>query len=337
MRFTAQARSGQVTLPKMTRSRDEFSIISRYFSAIGDASPNTLLSVGDDAAVVAVPEHMQLVVSTDTLISGVHFPEETTAADIAYKALAVNLSDLAAMAADPAWFLLSLTMPHSDDDWLGSFAESLNQTARQYGLQLIGGDTCRGSLSIGIQIAGLVPAGNYLTRSGANPGDLILVSGELGNAALGLASVQNKVELPEALDTTCRQALNRPKPRLQLRTFLRRFASAAIDISDGLQGDLAHILKSSNCGAIVDQQQLPVNSWIQQQNAFEYALNAGDDYEICCCLPVANEAEVSRWNQSNPDCRLSVIGQITDSGYLLHNGESSVDLTAVAAGYQHFD
>ena len=321
----------------MTKARDEFSIISRYFSSIGDANPNTLLSIGDDAAVVEVPAQMQLVVSTDTLISGVHFPEETTATDIAYKALAVNLSDLAAMAADPAWFLLSLTLPQSDEDWLGAFAESLNQTARQYGLQLIGGDTCRGSLSVGIQIGGLVPAGKYLTRSGANSGDLILVSGELGNAALGLASVQNKIELPEALNITCKQALNRPKPRLQLRAFLRQYASAAIDISDGLQADLGHILKSSKCGATVYQEQLPVNSWIQQQDAFEYALSAGDDYEICCCVAPKNEAQVDRWNQDRPDCRLSVIGHITDSGYLLNNGKGSVDLAAVAAGYQHFD
>ena len=321
----------------MTKARDEFSIISRYFSAIGEANPNTLLSIGDDAAVVDVPEQMQLVVSTDTLISGVHFPEETTAADIAYKALAVNLSDLAAMAADPAWFLLSLTLPQSDDDWLRPFAESLNQTAQQYGLELIGGDTCRGNLSIGIQIGGLVPAGKYLTRSGASPGDLILVSGELGNAALGLASIQNKIELPAALDAICRQALNRPRPRLQLQSFLRQFASAAIDISDGLQADLAHILKSSNCGATVYQDQLPVNQWIQQQAAFEYALNAGDDYEICCCVAPANEAQISRWNQDHPDCLLSVIGHITDSGYLLNNGKSCVDLAAVAVGYQHFD
>jgi thiamine-monophosphate kinase len=321
----------------MTRSRDEFSIISRYFSAIGDPDPNTLLSIGDDAAVVDVPERMQLVLSTDTLISGVHFPEETLPADIAYKALAVNLSDLAAMAADPAWFLLSLTLPHSDDDWLGEFSNSLNQTARHYGLQLIGGDTCRGNLSINIQIGGLVPAGKYLTRSGASTGDLILVSGELGNAALGLASIQNKIKLPEVLNVTCRQALNRPRPRLQLQSFLRQYASAAIDISDGLQADLAHILKSSNCGATVYQDQLPVNQWIQQQAAFEYAFNAGDDYEICCCVAPTHEARISQWNQDHPDCRLSVIGRITDSGYFLRNGESCIDLADVAPGYQHFD
>ena len=178
---------------------DEFSLIDKYFSAIGPRNAETRLGIGDDAAVCTVPEGHQIVTSMDTLIEGVHFLPGTAPADIAHKALAVNLSDLAAMAADPAWFVLSLTMPEIDDKWLVEFAEGLGKVAEQYQIELIGGDTCRGSLSITIQVTGLVPLNTYMTRVGAKPGDSIVVSGMLGNAALGLADLQGRVKLPSSL------------------------------------------------------------------------------------------------------------------------------------------
>jgi thiamine-monophosphate kinase len=315
---------------------DEFAIIERYFSNIGNPAGNTVLAVGDDAAVVNVPPADQMVVSMDTLVGGIHFPVETCAADIAYKALAVNLSDLAAMAASPAWFLLSLTLPKNDSDWLDQFAKGLRQAADNFNLQLIGGDTCRGALSITIQIAGLVPSGRFVSRKHATRGDLILVSGELGNAGLGLAQIQGQVDLPPDLQSRCLLALNRPQPRLELIPFLREFASAAIDISDGLQGDLAHVLKASGCGASISRDAIPVNAWIEQQQAYHYALGAGDDYEICCCVPARHRGEIDNWNLGHPECRLTVIGEVTESGYMLQEGERLIDLTNLQ-GYRHFD
>jgi len=317
-------------------AQDEFAIIEHYFSSIGKPADNIVLGIGDDAAVVEVPPTVQLVVSMDTLVGGVHFPSDTSPADIAYKALAVNLSDLAAMAATPAWFLLALTLPQNDATWLHQFASGLSQAADSFNLQLIGGDTCHGELSISIQIAGLVPSARYVTRRHASPGDLILVTGELGNAALGLAYKQGKIDLPQNLQAKCLLALNRPHPRLELVPFLREYASAAIDISDGLQGDLAHLLKASGCGAKIEQLALPVNDWIEQMNCYDYALAAGDDYEICCSVPLRHRAEIDRWNRGHPDCRLSIIGEITESGYILRDGERLTNLDN-AQGYQHFD
>lgn len=279
---------------------------------------------------------MQAVMSIDTLISGVHFPENTSAADIAYKSLAVNLSDLAAMAATPAWFLVSLSLPDNDEVWLDEFSSSLKEIARTFQLELIGGDTCQGPLSITIQITGLVSKDRYVTRSGARPGDKILVSGMLGSAALGLAHSQKRIKLPKSIAGICLGALNRPLPRLELAGFLSSYASAAIDLSDGLVGDLTHILKLSNVGAKVNQASLPVLAWIKENKAYQYALSGGDDYEICLSLPQEHWARVVQWNQQYPDCRLSEIGEICESGYTLIQGKQTIDLDDWQ-GYQHFD
>ncbi len=315
---------------------NEFEIIEQYFSGVGPVAECTKLGIGDDAAVVEVPPGQQLVVAMDTLIEGRHFPLDTNPADLAYKALAVNLSDLAAMAADPSWFLLSLTLPDNDPHWLSQFANSLKQTADTFDLQLIGGDTCRGSLAISVQIAGLVPRGEYVRRAGAMPGDIVLVSGELGNAALGLADKQAGLELSPALQAKCSLALNRPRPRLELIPFLRDFASSAIDISDGLVGDLGHIIVASGCGARIARVAIPVNEWIERNDAYPYALDAGDDYEICCTLPAEHSDEVDSWNHSHPECRLTPIGEITEDGYFLRDGEELIDLDK-RQGYRHFE
>ena len=306
-------------------AQNEFSIIQQYFHGVGEPSPNTVLGNGDDAAVVVIPDGFQQVVCMDTLNDGIHFPQGTDAADIAYKALAVNISDLAAMAATPDWFLLSLSMPQSDSDWLRQFAAGLRQAAQRFGVQLIGGDTCRGPLSITVQAAGLVPADTYVTRSGAR----------LGDAGLGLALHEGRIELPEELRQRCLDALNRPRPRLELVEFLRDCASAAIDISDGLLGDLGHILERSGCGASIDQSCLPVDPWVAQQGLYGYALDAGDDYEICCTLAAQNLGRVETWNRQHGDCPLTVIGEITDAGLTLRDGERIIDL-AGRGGFNHF-
>ena len=315
---------------------DEFSIIEQYFGNIGRSVSPVVLGIGDDAAVVGLPPNQQLVLSMDTLISGVHFATDTGPADIAYKALAVNLSDLAAMGAEPAWFLLSLSLENDDPQWLSQFADGLKQTADAFGLQLIGGDTCRGGLAITIQIAGTVPVGEFVTRSGARPGDIVLVSGELGNAALGLSHANNEIELTAALASKCELALKRPRPRLELGAFLRQYASAAIDVSDGLVGDLRHVVDASGCGARIEQAALPVNDWIRRNELYDYALGGGDDYEICCTVAPRFGAEIEAWNSAHADCRLTPIGEIIDDGYQLRIGEQRLDLSN-RQGYRHFD
>jgi len=313
----------------------EFSLIEQYFRNIGNTGHLTGLGIGDDAAVVNVPDGQQIVMSVDTLIAGVHFPETTSAGDIAYKALAVNLSDLAAMGATPAWFLLSISLPEVDEVWLLEFSESLKKIAGQYEIELIGGDTCHGPLSITVQVTGLVEKDNYVTRSGAKPGDLILVSGQPGNAALGLASIQKNISLTKEIEDVAVRALNHPIPRLCLTGFLTNYASAAIDISDGLVGDLKHIIQKSGVGAIIRQTDLPVNDWIKQNNAYQYALNGGDDYELCLTVPPSYRDAIQQWNHDNTDCPLSIIGEITNSDYYLIVGDQAIDLTH-SKGFQHF-
>ncbi|MFT5665338.1 MAG: thiamine-monophosphate kinase [Gammaproteobacteria bacterium] len=320
----------------MTASQNEFLLIERFFSTIGKSRFPVALAQGDDAAIINVPVGKQLVMSVDTLISGVHFPEQTSAADIAYKSLAVNLSDLAAMGATPAWFLLSITLPTFDEEWLSQFSTSLKDASNQYEIELIGGDTCRGPLSITIQVNGLVDKNRYVDRRGAQQGDLILVSGQLGNAALGLAHLQQRMTLPTELIQPCVEALNRPLPRLELNDFLTSFASAAIDLSDGLVGDLRHILDQSQKGAVIRCADLPVNDWIHNQRAYDFALTGGDDFELCITVPASCKSEIDHWNQQNPQCQLTHIGEITISGYELVGKHQSEDLNHWQ-GYQHFE
>ena len=316
-------------------SQSEFSLIERYFANTGNTRHAARLSQGDDAAVVEIPDGKQVVMSVDTLVAGIHFLEQTSASDIAHKALAVNLSDLAAMGAAPAWCLLSITLPEVDEAWLSAFSASFKSIAEQYEIELIGGDTCHGPLSITVQVTGLVDRDRYVTRSGAQPGDLIVVSGQLGNAALGLAFLQGKINLTKELKGMAVQAINRPVPRLCLAGFLQQYASAAIDISDGLVGDLKHILDKSAVGAEIRQIDLPVNNWIKQQQVFEYALCGGDDYELCLTLPPKLRDQIPRWNECNPDCPLTEIGEISESGYYLLTDDQTIDLTRYT-GYQHF-
>jgi thiamine-monophosphate kinase len=320
----------------MTAAQNEFLLIERFFSGTGKSRFPVMLSQGDDAAIVDLPVGKQLVMSVDTLISGVHFPEQTSAADIAYKSLAVNLSDLAAMGATPAWFLLSITLPKFDEAWLSEFSASLKATSNQHQIELIGGDTCRGPLSITIQITGLVERNKYVGRSGANVGDLILVTGKLGNAALGLAHLQQRLRLPADLIQLCVAALNRPSPRLELADFLTSYASAAIDLSDGLVGDLRHILDQSHKGALLRRDDLPVNDWIRSQQGYDFALTGGDDIELCLTVPAKYKGAIDHWNQQNPHCKLTDIGEITGSGYQLVNKNKTVDLNHWQ-GYQHFE
>ena len=280
---------------------------------------------------------MELVVSSDTLIADVHFPAATDPAAIGYKALAVNLSDLAAMGALPAWFTLNLSIPQSDPKWLADFARGLFNLARVHNVQLIGGDTTRGPLSISIQVHGFVPSGQALLRSGAKPGDQIYVSGTLGDAGLGLRLLQQKLTLSTEYRSLVLNKLNYPLPRIELGLALRTIASACIDVSDGLTADLRHILEASQVGARIALAQLPLSAAYrasQAQVGWDTALGHGDDYELCFTVPGQKQQIFERM--------LPVSCGVTPIGTILAGAELEiVDTTGQyyrpqMAGYDHF-
>lgn len=275
----------------------EFDIIARYFENQRVNRNDVALGVGDDCALLRVPEGMELAVSLDTMVEGRHFPEGTAAGAIGHKALAVSLSDLAAMGAEPAWATLSLSLPEPEPEWLKAFAEGLFGLAERFEVQLVGGDTVRGPLVVTTQLHGFVPVGRALRRSGASPGDLIYVSGSPGDAGLGLALRQGSAEAgPEDRNYLCGR-LDYPEPRVAVGRGLLGLASAAVDISDGLLADLGHILERSSAGARVDVENLPISEVLRrvagEERAVELALSAGDDYELCFTVPSERADEVA--------------------------------------------
>ncbi|HEK0446961.1 TPA: thiamine-phosphate kinase [Proteus mirabilis] len=271
----------------------EFSLIKQYFTSQPVKRKDVSTGIGDDCAILTVPEKQQVAISTDTLVSGIHFLPTISPEDLAYKALAVNISDLAAVGADPAWASLALTLPKVDNDWLEAFSRSLFALAEYYSIQLIGGDTTKGPLSLTITIQGLVPQGMALLRSGAKIGDWIYVTGFLGDSAAGLAVLQNRLQpsQTESRDYFITRHL-RPQPRLLQGQALRSLASAAIDISDGLISDLNHILTASGCGARINLDALPystaMKSQVSKEQAEIWALSGGEDYELCFTVPEIN-------------------------------------------------
>ncbi len=273
----------------------EFNLIQKYFTWENPPADVTI-AVGDDAAVMNIPEGKQLVTSIDTLISDVHFPKETPAHAIGYKALAVSLSDLAAMGATPKWFTLALTFPKIDQSWLDSFSKGLKTLAQEYQCFLVGGDTTKGPLSISIQVMGLVDTDKALLRSRAKSGDKIYVTGTLGDANAGLDSLLNdsKVLAAEAR-IFCQRRLNYPTPRLNESVVIKGLASSCIDLSDGLLQDLSHILNLSKVGAQLDLSQLPLSSALKTLDTKkyqDYILTGGDDYELLFTVPKENESKL---------------------------------------------
>jgi len=267
----------------------EFELIARHFSAFG-RGPGVSLGVGDDAAILSVPEGCELVASVDTLVEGVHFPDDTFPEDIGYRCVAVAASDLAAMGARPLAMTLALTLPDADDFWLHAFSEGLGQASTAFRLPLVGGDTTRGPCVISVQVFGVVECGAALLRSGAQPGDAVFVSGTLGDAAAGLALLQSRWQ-PEAVQGEyLLDRYYRPTPRLVLGEKLSGIASAAVDVSDGLIQDLGHIAAASGCAVEIQAAALPLSAALRshpdRQQQLAWALGGGDDYELCITVPV---------------------------------------------------
>jgi len=318
----------------------EFELIQRFFNRQIHDKPDIVLGIGDDAALIAPSPEQQLVVAIDTLVKGVHFPDTTSPYDIGWKALAVNLSDLAAMGAEPAWFTLALTLPESSESWLTAFSRGLFDLARQYDLPLVGGDTTRGPLTVTIQIAGTVPAGQALLRAGARPGDHIYVTGSLGAATLALQMMTGEIaasvtDYPELL-----AHLNRPLPRIAEGRALRGIASCAIDISDGLLADLQHILDASDCGAEIIQENLPFAPAARQlldryPAIWRDLISGGDDYQLCFCVAPENIARLKQTAQQH-DFYFTEIGRVCEGRELRCVDAAGKTIDINTRGYTHF-
>ncbi|WP_434666939.1 thiamine-phosphate kinase [Klebsiella sp. B345] len=318
----------------------EFSLIARYFDRVKSRRLDVETGIGDDCALLNIPEKKTLAISTDTLVAGNHFLPDIDPADLAYKALAVNLSDLAAMGAEPAWLTLALTLPDVDEAWLESFSDSLFMQLNYYDMQLIGGDTTRGPLSMTLGIHGFVPPGRALKRAGAKPGDWIYVTGTPGDSAAGLAILQDRLNVESAADADYLLARHlRPMPRILQGQALRDLASSAIDLSDGLISDLGHILKASGCGARLDLDAMPFSDAMLRQvapeQALRWALAGGEDYELCFTVPELNRGALDV-AIGQLGARFTCIGQIcaeADGLQLLQAGKPvQLDLK----GYDHF-
>jgi len=316
----------------------EFEIIRRYFTRQQPAREDVIAGVGDDAALLRIPPGMELAACIDTLVAGVHFPAGTTAAAIGHKALAVNLSDLAAMGAEPAWATLSLTLPDNEPAWLGEFARGFFALADRHRVELVGGDITRGPLVITVQAHGFVPAGTALRRRGARPGDRIYVTGTLGDAGLAL-------QLQAAADRALRARLDFPEPRVEAGLRLRGLASAAIDISDGLLADLGHLLEGDGLGAVIEADALPRSAAFlagagtagtgEHSRYYELPLSAGDDYELCFTVPAQHCAAVEQ-RLAALSCGCRAIGMVEAGPGIRCRRANGEPYLPAASGYQHF-
>lgn len=317
----------------------EFELIKRYFADRGLTRKDVAVGIGDDAAIINVPENSQLVVTTDTLVSGVHFFEDIDPRALGHRAVAVNLSDIAAMGAEPAWLSIAITLPDAEEEWVNAFADGIFEICEYYNVQVIGGDTTQGPLSITINALGLVPKGKALTRSGAKPGDWVYVTGSLGDAGVAVDAIKNERVLPLKYQKVIQNRLEYPTPRVAVSQALREIASSAIDISDGLLADLGHILTASGVGAVVNVDQLPLSDALRgsvdESRYYEFALAGGDDYELLFTVPEDKRGALDV-GMAHYGIKLTCIGQI-----LGQNGKIELRLDGKPydfqyQGYEHF-
>ncbi len=320
---------------------NEFELIARFFSRPA-RSPSVVLGVGDDAALLAPSAGHEIVVSVDMLVAGRHFLADADPAKLGHKTLAVNLSDLAAMGATPRWALLAGALPDSDPAWIAAFARGFYAEAEAYGVDLVGGDTTRGPLNLCVTILGEVPVGQALTRSGAAPGDDVYVSGPLGDAALAVAATLGRTTLAADALMACRARLDTPVPRIALGLALRGVASAAIDVSDGLSGDLGHILERSAVGAVIDLASIPRSPTLaamlagpERATGLACLLAGGDDYELCFTAP-PDAATRIRHIAAEVALPLTRIGSITTGSGLVVRDERGTPLPELPEAFDHF-
>jgi thiamine-monophosphate kinase len=312
----------------------ESELIERYFRRGGSDRDDVVLGIGDDAALLQVPPDRELVLTTDALVDGRHFLAGASPRSLGHRALAVNLSDIAAMGAAPAWALLSLNLPAADDSWLQEFSQGFGALAREHQVALVGGNLTRGPLSITVQLAGLVPAGSALRRDGAQAGDLLYVSGTPGDAALGL-TLQQTATGADAIWLRGRHEY--PTARVALGQALRGVASACIDVSDGLYTDAGRLLQASGCGATIDVGRLPLSpalSRVAGEDGWRAVLAGGEDYELCFTVPRTQLARLDGAVAATGQ-PVTCIGELTAGGGItLHSKDGVIGFSS--AGFDHF-
>ncbi|MBZ4200376.1 MAG: thiamine-phosphate kinase [Methylotenera sp.] len=316
----------------------EFDLIRQHFTR---TTRYTELGIGDDAALIRVGANMELAISADMLVAGTHFFADADPYQLGWKSLAVNLSDMAAMGAQPRWATLAIALPAANPAWLTEFSRGFFACADRFVVDLIGGDTTRGPLTISVQIMGEVPNGLAIKRSGAQLGDQIWLSGPLGYAALALAHLQAKIKLDADTFAQCASALHAPQPRVALGLALRGIATSAIDISDGLLADLGHVLSASNLGAKLHLNQLPQAShWpmassLKPAEQLKLLLAGGDDYELCFSAPAAAHGRISQLGSTLGLPLLCVGEMVAERGLAVH-GLAGEMLDIKEAGFDHF-
>lgn len=316
----------------------EFDLIDRYFRGCGAKRGDVHVGVGDDAAILECPAGAELVAAVDSLVDGVHFPRGCAPASVGHRALAVNLSDLAAMGARPAWALLALTLPAADESWLSEFAAGLAALARAHEVALVGGDTTSGPLCVTVQLLGHVPRSSALLRSGGKAGDAVFVSGTPGDAAAGLAIEQGALAAGAEAAAYLRERFLYPAPRVALGECLRGHASACIDVSDGLLADAAKLARASGCGVEIAYDSVPVSAalagTVGDERARELALTGGDDYELCFSVQPArvgrllSELPPQRWGYT----RIGTLREAEGAAVLRDGSVMSFS----HSGYDHF-
>jgi thiamine-monophosphate kinase len=340
---TVSAQLEQSAMKAQDSGLGEFDLIRRFFLRRGAARAATsgvVLGIGDDAAVLALPPETELVAAVDTLVAGRHFPADTDARSIGHRALAVNLSDMAAMGATPAWATLALTLPGVDETWLEGFSAGLLDLADANAVALVGGDTTRGPLTVSLQIMGLVARGTALRRGGAHAGDVLAVTGTLGDAGAGLAFVT--APPPSAADRSAIAELVRrfdyPEPRVRFGAAARGIATAAMDLSDGLVGDLPKLARASGLAAHVQVERLPLSDAMRaaatESQAREWALAAGDDYELLLAVPAPRFGDLAA-AAAQLNLRLTAVGELRPGSGVTWslNGR---DYLPASSGYDHF-
>ena len=314
----------------------EFDLITRYFNR---PTRHTVLGVGDDAALLALTSGHELAASTDTMVEGVHFFPDVDPDSLGHKALAVNLSDLAAMGATPKWAMLALTMPKVDETWLEGFARGFFTLAADHDVDLIGGDTARGPCNICVQVMGEVPNGQALRRDGARVGDDVWVSGHLGDAAAAVAHRKGDLRLRGSLLAHCVARLDRPLPRVALGRMLVGMANSAIDISDGLVADLGHICERSGVGAALDFAAIPCSAELMplrgQALVTKAILSGGDDYELCFTGVAGRKTEIEALS-GRLGLALTRIGKIVAGNGVIVKDQAGKRLSAKDGGFDHF-
>ncbi|WNC71319.1 thiamine-phosphate kinase [Thalassotalea psychrophila] len=294
----------------------EFELIKEFFTAQPVSRKDVAMGIGDDCALIRANDNKLIAVTTDTLVAGVHFPLNTPARAVGHKAVAVNLSDIAAMGAEPAWISVAITLPEVDEEWLREFTAGMFELTEYFNVQLIGGDTTQGPLSITITAQGLVPEDKALCRNGAQNGDYLFVTGDFGDAGLALAAINGQIKLNETDFARVKAKLDYPQPQVLVGQMIREFATSAIDVSDGLLADLGHICRASTLGVAINVEDIPLSKALTDnlsaEDAINMALTSGDDYQLIFSVPATNKVGIET-AMAHANVAFNCIGQLNTS------------------------